>query len=117
MPKGVFVVQSSPLDAEHEQAFNDWYTGEHIPEVLAVPGFVGARRYRVTDPNADGHPYLTVYEIEADDVRAPLKEVFRRARDGQFSLPEHVRTAATPTTTLYELIGEYGPTAAGGGDQ
>jgi hypothetical protein len=33
---------------EHEHEFNEWYNAEHIPALAAVPGVLGARRYRGT---------------------------------------------------------------------
>ncbi len=106
MPKGVFVVQSSALDAEHEAEFDEWYASEHIPDVLDVPGFVSARRFRIVDGGPDAHTFLTIYEIDADDVRAPLAEVFRRTQSGEMSIPEHVRKGRAPATALYELTGD-----------
>jgi hypothetical protein len=105
--KGVFVVQSSALDADHESAFDEWYQSVHIPEILDVPGFTGARRFRVVDGAEDQHPFLTIYEIEADDVQAPLKEMYRRAQAGEMNIPDHVMKARTPSTVLYELTGDY----------
>ncbi|WP_186028659.1 DUF4286 family protein [Burkholderia gladioli] len=43
-----------------ESAFYAWHDKEHIPERLALPGFLRGRRYR-----GDGEPaWLTVYEAE-----------------------------------------------------
>jgi hypothetical protein len=105
--KGVFVVQSSALDAAHESAFDEWYHSVHIPEILDVPGFIGARRFRIVDGDAEAHPFLTIYEIEGDDVRAPLREMYRRAQAGEMNIPDHVMKAKVPSTILYELTGEY----------
>jgi hypothetical protein len=58
MVRSVF---SSP---EHEAAWNDWYDNVHLPELLSVPGFVSAVRFRQL--GAEGH-YLAMYEI--DDPR------------------------------------------------
>ena len=30
---------------EHEAEFNAWYDAEHLPEIVALPGFLSARRY------------------------------------------------------------------------
>ena len=30
---------------EHEAEFNAWYDSEHLPEIVALPGFLSARRY------------------------------------------------------------------------
>jgi len=115
VPKGVFVVQSSAVDAAHEPAYDDWYRNEHIPQVLEVPGFVGARRFRVVDGAADAHTFLTIYEIDSDDVRAPLRELFRRTQSGAIGIPEDVRSARLPTTALYELIGDHRSTTGAAG--
>jgi hypothetical protein len=32
---------------EHEAEFNQWYDGEHVPQIVALPGFVRGRRYVV----------------------------------------------------------------------
>lgn len=58
-----------------EDEFRDWYWGTHIPEILALPGFVSARRYQATGP-AEGapHRFVTVYEVEgsAEAARTTL---------------------------------------------
>lgn len=62
------------IEPGREDAFNDWYTHEHLPERIAVPGFLRARRYvsNLDDPRLAGWRYLTVYEIEtAAILRSP----------------------------------------------
>jgi hypothetical protein len=66
--RGVFVVRTRPTDW-HDEDFNRWYDEVHVPEVLLVPGFVSARRFR----SADGD-YLAVYELEADDLDAVIAD-------------------------------------------
>jgi len=107
MPKAVYVVQSSPLDAEHEPAYDEWYENTHIPEVLDVPGFVSVRRFRVVGGGEDAHTFLTIYEIEADDLNTPLKELYRRAQSGEMNILDQVWSSKAPLTTLAELIGEH----------
>ena len=107
MPKGIFVVQSSAVDETHEPVYDEWYRNEHIPDVLDVPGFVGARRFRVVDGAADAHTFVTIYEIEADDLQAPVREVYNRTRSGEMKIPDHARHGRPPATALYELTGDY----------
>jgi hypothetical protein len=108
MPRGMFLVQSSALDDAHEPAYEDWYRTEHIPQVLDVPGFASARRYRIVDGGPDAHRFLTIYEIDTDgDLRAPLAALYERMQSGGMGVPDHVRSARPPTTTLYELTGEF----------
>lgn len=49
-----------------EAEFEEWYDGTHIPEILALPPFVAARRYRVDPETAreGAHRFFTVYEVE-----------------------------------------------------
>ncbi|HEX4893592.1 MAG TPA: hypothetical protein VFV47_09920 [Hyphomicrobiaceae bacterium] len=48
-----------------EEEFNAWYDTEHIPERLAVPGFLTGLRFI----SLSGHPrYLAMYDLERADV-------------------------------------------------
>jgi len=105
VPQGIYVVQSSPLDADHEAEFDDWYENVHIPEVLALPGFVSARRFRIVDGGDDPHTFLTIYEIDSDDVGATVKELYQRA--GEMNILDQVWKSRAPITTLCEQIGEH----------
>jgi hypothetical protein len=97
------VVQSAPVDAAREDAYNDWYDNTHIPELLAVPGFVSARRYKVH--GAAGEPaYLAIYELDADDLDAPAKELRARRAAGLGTGSDALRTNPPPVVTIYELL-------------
>ena len=109
MPKGIMVVQTNPIDPSREDEYNDWYSNTHIPEVCAVPGFVGARRYKVHevaagDGNGSTHAYLSIYEIEADDLTAPMQELRARSASGEMQISDTMRLDPPPIVTLYELI-------------
>jgi hypothetical protein len=54
-----------------ELEFNAWYNEEHLISLLAVPGFISARRFADVQWPADGnqsadgrHQYLAMYELE-----------------------------------------------------
>ncbi len=51
------------IDPEEEAAWDEWHTRQHIPAVLAQPGFVRATKYRLDTVNGDWHQYLTAYEL------------------------------------------------------
>ena len=55
---GLLAVWSRVRPADEDE-LNRWYTAEHLPERLAVPGFLGARRYL----SPDGQTYLALYEL------------------------------------------------------
>jgi len=109
VPKGIMVVQSHPCDPAREDEYNEWYSKTHLPELLAVPGFVTARRYKVHNGGAaesdqPTHSYLAIYEIDADDLADPVRELRARSAAGQTHTSDALRTDPPPVVTLYELI-------------
>jgi hypothetical protein len=53
----------APLRAEHDA----WHSGEHLPERLAIPGFLRGRRCRAADAAA-AWPYFILYEVRDASV-------------------------------------------------
>lgn len=72
MAKSLHIVLGDPPPGVAAEEFNRWYDA-HLYEILSVPGFVAATRYRldpvVTDADIP-HRYLTVYEVEGDPADA-----------------------------------------------
>jgi hypothetical protein len=63
-------VRTNCADRLREEEFNDWYSNIHIPDLLAVPGFVRAARYVNPDPSSwETGKYLAIYEIETDNIQ------------------------------------------------
>lgn len=103
MARGAYVVRARPVNPERDGDLNEWYDGTHIPELLAVPGFRSARRYRLVGD--DGAPeYLAVYEIEADDLAAPLRELRRRSAAGETTPTDALQLDPPPIVGLYEEL-------------
>ena len=98
MARHVFVIVNDPPDADQAEAFDHWYVDRHMPDVLDVPGFISAQRFRLApDPaNPDALPrHLAIYEIETEDRAAVMAELRRRAGTDQMPLfPGPHRTAA-----------------------
>src|SRR5690349_2626079 len=46
---------------DREVEYDRWHTIEHVPERVAVPGFLGGRRY--VDRTRERHRYFTLYEL------------------------------------------------------
>jgi len=65
--KGLLLTVTEP-PAQMEEEFNAWYDTEHLPERLAIPGFVSARRW--VDPHAapGTGKYLATYELDSPKV-------------------------------------------------
>lgn len=107
-----FLVFANPLPGR-EAEFNDWYTTTHIGDLVQVPGFVGAQRFRIVSnvtprPTAAGyrHGYLIIWDLETADVDASTTRMVDGIRGGKLR-----RGAAfdyTPGTAgagMYEVLG------------
>lgn len=56
---GVLAIWSDAAP-EHDEEFNNWYTNQHLPERVGVPGFCRGRRYIRDGPGK--FKYFTLYE-------------------------------------------------------
>ena len=102
MPKGIMVVQSRPVSAEREAEYNDWYDNTHIPEILAIPGFVSARRYKVPGPEPI---YLAIYDLEAEHLSVPVTDLGARSAVGRMTPSDAIQLDPRPVATVYEEFG------------
>ena len=99
-----------------DEAFNQWYDEIHIPDLLRIPGVVGATRSHlapqhlrvledgsmdICGPEGIGADfgYLAVYELDTDDAPAVLREVISRANTPEMMLSP---TLADVHTILYQ---------------
>jgi hypothetical protein len=85
MPKKyTFLAFTNPAPGKEDE-YNTWYEEHHLKDVINVPGFVSARRFRLADVQFPfntqplNYRYLALYEIETDDVAGALNEVVARA--------------------------------------
>lgn len=93
MAKYTLVVLSNAT-ADKDAEFNEWYNKVHIPDVLNVPGFVAAQRFKLADAQlgkADRpHRYLALYELDTDDVQGSIKELQKRAGTAQMVISDSI---------------------------
>ena len=62
----LYMVECDFDDPAQEDAWNHWYSGEKLDELLANPGFTATQRFRaLTDRPA---AYLAVHSIDSADV-------------------------------------------------
>src|SRR3546814_19815697 len=81
MTKQLFMIITEAPSAEEEAAFETWYVDRHMPDVLAVPGFTAAQRFRLAPGPAEVNAparFLTTHEMQTDDPPAVLPQVRRR---------------------------------------
>lgn len=72
MPKAMMMVFTDPADPSREEEYRAWYD-DHIAQALRIPGLPRAVRYKRSagGPAAEmPAQFVTIYEIEADDVDA-----------------------------------------------
>ncbi|MEZ5709785.1 MAG: DUF4286 family protein [Blastomonas sp.] len=90
----IVLTNATPGD---DDVFNDWYSNTHIPDVLKVPGFVAAQRFRLIDhPALRPYPYryLAIYEVLAKGADAAFAELGARAGTERMVLSPTLDTAA-----------------------
>lgn len=94
----VLVVFSNPVDGR-EADYNEWQDNIHVPEVLSIPGFVSAQRYKLSDaqflPSDTRPPYITLYQIETDDLESVYAEAGKRMQTLNFTDALQMETFST----------------------
>jgi hypothetical protein len=95
------------VDAAGLDDFNAWYRAQHLPERLAVPGFLRGRRY---ESEADGPRYFTLYETADASVlsSAPYLERLNTPTDWTRRALSLVRRMVR---TPYRRVAAAGPDA------
>jgi hypothetical protein len=62
--KYLMIAQTTPQEGREEE-FDEWYDTVHLGEVLSLPGFVAAQRFKVVSGQSAFSRYAA-YEVEAD---------------------------------------------------
>jgi hypothetical protein len=87
---------------EHEAELNAWYWEEHVPERLACPGFVSARRFQLEGHGAP--KYLALYGL--DDLAALHSPEYRHAIENGTPRTRNIGKLATITRSEWvEILG------------
>lgn len=100
MARGILYVESQPVSPERTDEYNKWYDEVHLAEIVALDGFVSARRFA---PNGDG-PYIAIYEIEADDVSQAMATLAEAAGSGKIQMTDAMRMDPPPVIRVHEQI-------------
>jgi hypothetical protein len=107
MTQHIYVVQTNAV-AGQEAEFNDWYTNEHIHDVVSIDGWTAAQRFRLNEVgqsiNTYPYTYLAVYEMENDDVRGNLRRLNERMRSARISPAMAPRPSARVFTSITERV-------------
>lgn len=106
--KHLLVVLSNAQDGTDEQ-FNRWYTDTHLGDIIALPGYTAAQRFKLsaTQLAAGDLPYryLAIYEVDADDVASAAEAL--RSNTGSMVIDpalDRSRTVAWFYTPITERV-------------
>ena len=59
------LVVTMEVDEADDAEFNKWYNEQHLPERMAIPGYVSARRFKLEgENNNNALKYLCIWEME-----------------------------------------------------
>lgn len=98
------VVLTRPVEGREDE-FNQWYNDVHLDDVLKIPGFTAAQRFRIVgEPvnTENAWKYYAVYEVDHDDPKSVLDELI--ARVGTESMPMSEAMDENLYCVLYEAI-------------
>lgn len=94
-------VQSNEINKD---ALNDWWTNEHLPERLSIPGFVRARRYCAEDESGSKTNYLTLYDVENLSVLTSV-DYMKKLNNPTAGTRQHIPTLATMHRSACKIVG------------
>jgi hypothetical protein len=106
----IFLVQTNAV-AGQDAEFNDWYDNRHLSDLLALPGFTSAQRFRISTvqryPSLPPYPYryLAMYEVDGKPERA-LTALNEAVQNGLYVSP-----AMDPERSFY-VFTPLGPKVA-----
>lgn len=98
------VVLSEPHEGREDE-YNRWYNDVHLGEVVRVPGFVSAQRFRLHTPMGGEfpHKYLSIYEVECDDPQKVLDGLVAATQAGEMDISGAL-DVESPVVGLFEPI-------------
>jgi hypothetical protein len=117
MANHLLVVLSNAQDGADEQ-FNRWYTETHLGDILTLPGYSAAQRFKLSETQLSGddlpYRYLAIYEVDADDVASAAESL--RSNTGSMVIDpalDRARTVAWFYTPITERVEAQGAAAGG----
>jgi len=99
---GGLLLNAMNIAPELEAEFNEWYDKEHIPALAAVPGVLGARRFRGTSGN---RKYVALYHLAEPGVVESAEWKTARQSDWTSRLQPHFRDHLRLVLRRYRRVG------------
>jgi hypothetical protein len=103
MAKYKMIALSNPVAGE-EARFNDWYDRHHLADICAVHGVVRGQRFKLVS-GTKLWTYAAIYDLEVDDPRALIGEIYRRLGTNTM-LATDALDQATVHLSIFEPMGQ-----------
>jgi hypothetical protein len=101
VPKGILYVETRPASPDQAAEYHTWYNETHLQEMLALDGYVAARRFA---PFGDDGPFVAIYEIETDDLEIMPSKLTEAMRGGKVKNSPTVQTDPPPVVRFLREI-------------
>ncbi|MCW2758484.1 MAG: hypothetical protein JWO46_2230 [Nocardioidaceae bacterium] len=105
MPEGLLLVLSDPVEGR-EPEFVEWYLSEHIPAVVAVPGFVAGTLARRVPSSLDrpeiSQGFVATYETSVE-VPVAAQRLMDAVGEGTVTLSPYLDQATLSISGLTPL--------------
>lgn len=100
--KYILHVESYPSSPERADEFNKWYEEVHLPDCLAVDGYVSAVRYAPVDGEG---PYITQYTLAGDPHQA-VANMRAASAAGKLNMSDCLQLDPVPVMKIMEVLVE-----------
>ncbi|MEH2482293.1 hypothetical protein V1282_005650 [Nitrobacteraceae bacterium AZCC 2146] len=95
----------SDIDVAYEARYREWHTTEHIPERVAIPGFLTGQRYARVH---GGRAFFMFYDTESVSVLGSAAYLNALNAPTPWTL-ESLKHFRNPLRNLYRKLAERGP--------
>ena len=124
----MMVVLTHPEDPARDDEYNFWYSGNHLSDVLLIPGFESASRFKqAISVQGTAPQYAALYQVDSKDVVATQEVLMKHfATENEFrepmplatnnSLPASEGLISVDSWGYYEKISDTGTAIPSGDD-
>jgi hypothetical protein len=96
MSKHLLLVLTNPTEGREDE-FNEWYTNDHLRDVLKIPGIVAAQRFALSGVQRMTPPlpwsYFAIYEIETDNLEETVATLSNRSGTALMPISDSMQAA------------------------
>lgn len=71
--KGVFLVNFLNVKPGEEEEVGAWFVDEHLPDLLALPGFISGQRFQAAPGQDLPYQFLNLWEVDPEPAIGSLK--------------------------------------------